>query len=278
MAGVAVTLSGHPIDTLKVRMQAGHVRTLAESISYTFKADGVKGFYFGISSPLYTVPLVNAVVFGAYAHANYMLGGENSFYQGILAGSYAGLVNTVVVCPVELVKCKMQVQSSALGQAKYSSCWDCMVKILKEEGVKGLYRGNVATVYREIPGYAAQFASYEWAKLLIKKLMDTEETPTWGLFLAGMFGGFNCWLWSYPQDVIKTKLQIASGKQSGWDGGFYKVGKDIWKNEGPKGLFRGYSAVFLRSTVPNGVGFLAYEYSMVFLSSMFGNNIASMEL
>mmetsp|Transcript_14585 Transcript_14585/g.21259 ORF Transcript_14585/g.21259 Transcript_14585/m.21259 type:complete len:275 (+) Transcript_14585:31-855(+) len=259
VAGVAITLIGHPVDTLKVRMQAGYLKSLSECFKCTLKADGFKGLYQGVASPLYTVPLVNAVVFSAYAQAKYLLGGEEVFWQGVVAGSYAGLVNTVVVSPVELIRCRMQVQSNAYTtQYQYRSCWDCFLSLLRKEGVAGVYRGSVATAFREVPGYAAQFASYEWSKSHL-------GTSVWGHFWAGVFGGFNCWFWSYPQDIVKTKLQLQTSKESSWDGGFTKTLKQVWKEGGLRALYKGYSACFIRSTIPNGVGFLAYEYSMYML-------------
>ena len=170
--------------------------------------------FYGISSPLSSIPLVNAVVFGAYAHANSMFTIESSFWRGVISGSYAGLVNTIVVTPVELIKIKMQVQSNDLfiGQTRrYSTGFDCMRSIIKTEGIRGLYKGGVTTIYRKIPGYATQFASFEVSKSCFLSMLGQEELAFIWTFFAGMIAGFNCWFWSYPQDEIKTKIQAAQG-------------------------------------------------------------------
>ncbi len=65
MAGIAICLSGHPLDTLKVKMQM-EGGTLRGTVAKVLKEDGISGYYRGILYPLITVPLVNAVVFGAY--------------------------------------------------------------------------------------------------------------------------------------------------------------------------------------------------------------------
>mmetsp|Transcript_24438 Transcript_24438/g.24163 ORF Transcript_24438/g.24163 Transcript_24438/m.24163 type:complete len:176 (-) Transcript_24438:8-535(-) len=156
----------------------------------------------------------------------------------------------------------MQAQShnSEIGtEIKYKNSIDCVKKILNEQGIRGLYVGNVASTYREIPGYAANFVAYEYAKESYRKLSGNDTVPTWALFLSGMWAGFNCWFWSYPQDVIKTKLQVGFPIEKGWDGGFYKMTKLIYKEEGWRGFWVGFSACTIRSTIPNGFGFLAYE-------------------
>ena len=45
----------------------------------THKADGFRGFFYGIKSPLLSNPLVNAVVFGTYGQANLMFQAESPF-------------------------------------------------------------------------------------------------------------------------------------------------------------------------------------------------------
>jgi len=43
---------------------------------------------------------------------------------------------------------------------KYNSSRDCFTNILKERGIRGLYKGRIPTVMREIPSYAFQFGTY----------------------------------------------------------------------------------------------------------------------
>jgi solute carrier family 25 carnitine/acylcarnitine transporter 20/29 len=59
--------------------------------------------------PMLTVPLINAIIFSSYEFYKKLRGKtELSFIDGIENGAFAGLVNTIIVSPVELVKCHMQ--------------------------------------------------------------------------------------------------------------------------------------------------------------------------
>jgi len=69
------------------------------------------------------------------------------------SGAFCGFVNCIVVTPVELVKCRLQIQADS-KKKKYNGIIDCIVKTYKKFGINGLYRANYATIMREIPAYA----------------------------------------------------------------------------------------------------------------------------
>ena len=80
-----------------------------------------------------------------------------------LAGGVAGAVSRTVVSPLERLKILFQVQSS--GHTEYKgSVWKGLVKIWKEEGFKGMMRGNGINCLRIIPYSAVQFGSYNFYK------------------------------------------------------------------------------------------------------------------
>jgi len=66
----------------------------------------------------------------------------------------------------------------------------------------------LSTIIREVPCYAGQFGAYFATKKAIcrAKGCDEKELTLLHQFFAGGVGGFFCWFFSYPQDVIKTRL------------------------------------------------------------------------
>lgn len=84
---------------------------------------------------------------------------------------FAGFVNSFVLSPIELIKCRLQIQKESKANAYYKGPIDCFSKILKEEGVnKGLFKGLVSTLSREVPCYAGQFGGFYATKQLLVKL------------------------------------------------------------------------------------------------------------
>ena len=111
-AGAVCCITGHPLDSMKVRMQNAKPRVgFREICKRTLKQEGIKGFYKGIGPPMITVPLINSVVFASYEFCKRMLGvkSEDDFTvtQSMVSGMFAGFVNSLVLTPVELVKCRL---------------------------------------------------------------------------------------------------------------------------------------------------------------------------
>ena len=85
--------------------------------------------------------------------------------------------------------------------------------------------------------------------------------------MAGGVGGFTCWLVSYPQDVVKTRLQVARAVEfsnHSWlvrDGGMLACGRHIFEKEGISGFWKGFSACSARAVIANSFMFAAYEYA-----------------
>jgi hypothetical protein len=211
-AGFAGKLFDFPLDTVKVLLQTQTVGTsTAEAatassssrvvyrgaihcLQHTVKTNGFFSLYKGLSSPLLGSMAENAVLFLVYSNLKRQLGevpGEQdlSLLHLSLAGAGAGAVVTFVLTPVELIKCRLQVQNAGLGSGfrTYKGPMDVVLQTVKTEGIaKGLYRGNTATLLREIPGNFCWYGVYEGVcKLLIPEGGTKADLGT----SAHLFGG-----------------------------------------------------------------------------------------
>jgi solute carrier family 25 carnitine/acylcarnitine transporter 20/29 len=64
-------------------------------------------------------------------------------------------MNSFVLSPIELVKCRLQVQRECKANAYYKGPVDCLRKIIVDEGIRhGLFKGLASTLARETPCYA----------------------------------------------------------------------------------------------------------------------------
>ncbi|CAO3589102.1 unnamed protein product [Absidia cylindrospora] len=266
--GMANVLVGQPLDTIKVRLQLDHGRFNGawDCAVQTVKNEGLLALYKGMATPIVGIGAVNALLFAANSQFKKALqdhpGQVLSIGQIGLAGAGAGIVNSILASPVELLKIKMQAQyGKGSGSGRhFTGPIDCAKYLIQRDGLaNGLGRGMYATILREIPAYFGFYTGFEMVKRHITKDQAHEATVT-QLMIAGAAGGIGYWTFSYPFDVVKSVVQ----NQVEVPKGFYatKVMKQIYARDGLHGLFRGIAPTILRSIPAAGATFTAYELSM----------------
>lgn len=82
---------------------------------------------------------------------------------------------------------------------------------MSTQGIRGLYRGFWATMWRDTPGWGVYFAAYEWMKgINLNKYCPVSDNHKplrdfiW-ILNAGGCAGVASWVVSMPQDIIKSK-------------------------------------------------------------------------
>lgn len=127
-AGSAGKVIEYPFDTVKVRLQSQpdnmppQFKGPFDCFRQTFQKEGLTGFYRGISSPIVGAALENASLFLTYNAAQNFI--RSYWYSNqldedqplslatlFLCGSFSGSVTSFLLTPIELVKCRMQIQT-----------------------------------------------------------------------------------------------------------------------------------------------------------------------
>eukprot|EP00013_Stygamoeba_regulata_P014729 CAMPEP_0177673022 /NCGR_PEP_ID=MMETSP0447-20121125/25691_1 /TAXON_ID=0 /ORGANISM="Stygamoeba regulata, Strain BSH-02190019" /LENGTH=291 /DNA_ID=CAMNT_0019180805 /DNA_START=12 /DNA_END=887 /DNA_ORIENTATION=- len=268
--GMSLVLAGHPLDLIKVRLQTsatGQYKGTLDCARQTIAKEGFAGLYKGMSAPLVGITPIFAVCFWGYelgkkiaAAAGGNTTADLTMGQIMFAGGFSALPTTALMAPGERIKCVLQTQSANLQpgeKPKYSGTIDCAKGILKEGGVRSLFRGSVATLVRDVPGSVAYFGGYELFKGLLSG-GSTELNPL-AVVTAGGLAGMCNWAVAIPADVLKSRLQTApEGKYTG----IADVFRQLMKNEGPQALFRGIGPAMLRAFPANAACFLGAEVSL----------------
>lgn len=71
----------------------------------------------------------------------------------------AGCFSTLGNNPFDVVKTQMQ---SSGAKQRYSGTADCFVKVFREEGVAGFYKGVVPRMGRVVPGQVKMHSMKHW--------------------------------------------------------------------------------------------------------------------
>lgn len=183
-------------------------------------------------------------------------------------GSIAGAVGATAVYPIDLVKTRMQNQRSGsfVGELMYRNSIDCFKKVIRHEGVTGLYRGLVPQLMGVAPEKAIKLTVND---LVRDKFTDKKgNIPLWGEILSGGCAGGSQVIFTNPLEIVKIRLQVAgeianSTRLSAWS---------VVKELGFFGLYKGSKACFLRDIPFSAIYFPAYAHVKAKLADENGYN------
>lgn len=117
--------------------------------------------------------------------------------------------------------------------------------MVKEGGLRSLWRGNGTNVIKIAPETAVKFWAYEQYKKLLTE--EGQKLGTFERFVSGSMAGATAQTFIYPMEVLKTRLAVA---KTGQYSGIYGCAKKILKQEGFGAFYKGY--------VPNLLGIIPY--------------------
>nr|XP_057912229.1 solute carrier family 25 member 47-A isoform X2 [Doryrhamphus excisus] len=267
--GVAV---GYPLDTVKVRIQTQRQFTgIWQCAVATFSKEGVHGFFKGMLLPVTTISMTSSVVFGTYRNCLQCLKqargdahGPNTKLEVFLSGLAGGIMQTSVMSPGDMVKVRLQCQTESMRRGgvkpKYRGPIHCLLSIVKEEGVRGLYRGAGALMLRDGPSFATYFLTYSSICDWLTESGSGSKKPAWSVvMLAGGMAGMAGWTVGTPMDVIKARLQMDGARERKRYRGFFHCIAETARTEGPAVFFRSLGINCLRAFPVNMVVFVMYE-------------------
>lgn len=272
VAGSLGVLFGVPFDSIKVRMQSFPQKfpTAFSTFTVTLREEGPLALYKGTLSPVLAQTALNGLIFAGERFAMHHLepAGPRSASPSplniYLAGMFGGFVQCFALVPTDLIKCKMQIDGCGSHvQRKYSGVIDCVTKIVKEDGIFGLYRGFVVTAFREVPSFGLYFSVYRNISqgFADKKTGEPSATVT---MMAGGLAGCASWASIYPLDVIKSNIQTASPSAVVGEGqkvlSAIQVAKNLRNSYGYAVFYRGFGVTILRAFPVSAITFLLYEY------------------
>eukprot|EP00934_Nitzschia_sp_Nitz4_P002111 Nitzschia sp. Nitz4//scaffold264_size26629//20958//22908//NITZ4_008239-RA/size26629-snap-gene-0.29-mRNA-1//1//CDS//3329544812//2111//frame0 len=282
IAGSASVVIGHPFDTIKVRLQTSASEGL---YSMTSGYGGFTSLFRGLAAPLSSACIVNAVIFSSYGWSSRLyddywsmprstsptasspvavtMPQHDSITKSAICGAFTGFVQSIVICPVEHIKCRLQVQHG-VGSLDHLHAGSMAAtrSILASHGVSGLFRGWAATLSREVPSFAAYFACYDIAKervtaWLARNSSDSRGTShTWiASALAGGITGALNWFMIYPMDVVKSHVQTLPLNTPLEQRRMHVVAREIVQRQGMGALVRGLPVTLLRAFPVNATVF-----------------------
>jgi mitochondrial ornithine carrier protein len=196
--------------------------------------------------------------------------GELPFSALLLCGAISGAFTSVLLTPIELVKCKMQVPFIESSTARHPpTVYSIMRTVYRHQGFSGFWHGQMGTLIRETGGSAAWFGSNEGVKLLFRKgsknkNMSDDDLSVWQRLSAGAIAGMSYNFIFYPADTIKSRMQTedVQVQSRGAQSTFWSTWKALWRAHGVKGLYRGCGITVARAAPSSAVIFTVHDALM----------------
>ncbi|RFU34343.1 hypothetical protein B7463_g1994, partial [Scytalidium lignicola] len=304
IAGVAGKYIEYPFDTVKVRLQSqpDHLPPLYQGPLDCFKQsirnDGFASLYRGITAPLVGAALETSSLFFWER-----VGRESLFLAGLykrenplplsalwLTGAISGAFTSLVLTPVELIKCKIQVPavSSTDGMVRVAPTPITVIReVFHHQGLRGFWHGQLGTLIRETGGCAAWFGSKETATSLFRHLNsktslfghnnpslppkitsqgtselsnDLPPLPFWQQAVAGASAGMSYNFLFFPADTIKSRMQTVSVSANSPRQRFWQEGVALYGQHGIKGFYRGCGITVMRSAPSSAIIFIIFDW------------------
>ena len=166
IAGSFQTFFGHPLDTIKTRIQLKN-KTGTYLTKELIKNEGILSLYKGATFPLFGGCLLNSILFST-EHQLLNICNQNHFYSGFVSG----ICSSLIMCPVELIKCKFQ--NNMYNKLTFKNLYYSY----QQKQFK-LYNGLFLTLTRDSIGFSIYFGSYNY-------LQSKKNNPLINGGVAGM--------------------------------------------------------------------------------------------
>lgn len=168
-AGASQVIFTNPLEIVKIRLQiAGEIArktgAVPKKASTIVRELGFTGLYKGASACFARDIPFSAIYFPLYNYLKTIQREEdvktNTPLQLMIAGSLAGSVAASSTTPFDVIKTRLQVETTA-GQKAYSGIFDAARSILKDEGPAAFMKGCIPRIVRSSPQFGVTLLVYE---------------------------------------------------------------------------------------------------------------------
>ncbi|KAL3266284.1 hypothetical protein HHI36_010464 [Cryptolaemus montrouzieri] len=224
VAGFVETGIMHPLDLVKTRLQLqkGPVKKndpnyytgIIDCFTKLSKQEGTLSFWKGILPPLIIETPTKSVRFTAFHHYKRLFskGKDTTVPVYMTCGYLAGITESFVICPFEVVKVTQQANRGHISQTP--SAWKTAMGIIEEEGFfgsRGIYRGLGPTMYRQSFFCAVYLGLFYPGREYFSKTGRPIVDSLIGLVLAVITGSCGSVV-NIPFDVVKSVFRHLNQK------------------------------------------------------------------
>ncbi|XP_054164212.1 S-adenosylmethionine mitochondrial carrier protein-like [Oppia nitens] len=264
MAGMCVDLTLFPIDTIKTRLQ---------SDAGFWRSGGFRHIYSGLMSTMIGSAPNAAIFFLSYETSKSSLKSLISTKYEPIVHMMSASVGEVTAClvrvPVEVIKQRAQASQGLIGgQQRPQTSGQIFRQTISREGFRGLYRGYLSTIVREIPFSLIQFPVWEYLKKRWIAHQNHQPLNAIQSTVCGAVAGGCSALLTTPLDLAKTRIMLAETGAAFSIRDIAIVLKMIYTQNGVFGLFTGAVPRVVHISIGGAIFLGGYDIISNFLHSL----------
>ena len=252
ISGACQVVSEQPLDTIKTRLQSSRYTQHAGPLQLaraTVQAEGAGALLRGVAPRLLTYPFVKLSLFSLYERCFSATGSTAA------SGAFAGVTNTVISCPADVIKSQLQVERFAGSGGLPTTARRgaaLVVNLVRNHGIAVLYRGLGPLIVRDGCGYSILYTVYFGGQEARRRYAWSQAVPGWAL---GGLAGTCFYAATLPIDRIKVMMQTQPG---GAPASLRRCVESL-RQHGVVAFYRGAGPTFVRTFVGQAVGLSVYD-------------------
>lgn len=260
-----------------------HLTETLQILGSVYRTEGGRALFKGLGPNLIGVIPARSINFYVYGNGKRLISeklnhGHEAPWVHLMSGVAAGVATSTATNPIWMVKTRLQLdknvaEKSGAGASsrQYRNSFDCVRQILRDEGVRGMYKGMSAS-YLGVVESTMQWMLYEQLKVgLARREMAIvqsgrekdwwDKTVDWtGKFCSAGTAKLIAAVIAYPHEVARTRLRqapLANGQLKYT--GLIQCFKLVWVEEGLLGLYGGLTPHLMRTVPSAAIMFGMYE-------------------
>lgn len=184
----------------------------------------------------------------------------------VLSGAFAGASTKTVLAPLDRLKLVVQLRGSLQQKSSvshYEGPWRAFTKIVGEEGLLALWRGNFSTVVIHGGTSALNFLFMDLYKKAASRsvLQNNQQQRIFESFVSSGLAGGTAITLLYPVGLMRTKLALDVGKeQRVYPRGMRDVLRHSYRVNGLTSLYQGFSIALVSVSLYRMVYLGGYDY------------------
>ena len=169
-AGCVSMISTYPLETTRTYLSLQTNKNKYKGILDILTRMPTKKLYRGLSVGLAMHTPWNSIQLTSYSYLSKIINEKYTpnIYTKLFIGATAGAISITCVYPTDLIRRRLQLQGFDKNVPKYNNGIDCFKKIVRTEGIKGLYRGLLTNYPKTIGTFSVQYLMIDYLNNIFK--------------------------------------------------------------------------------------------------------------